>query len=185
MIYKIGVTLLSFGVLAACEPVPQSGTDAGIGNYFGAHVGRQAGRADALASLCPSLQFNTTTFAEYRAARCQRQGEAEGCSLPALDTEKSRAMASTLASLQNHSAEQVCAIAVDEAKSDEIFARYFIGLPVVRVAPPVIIAPVVEVVVEEPEPVVEEPEPVVEEPEPVVEEPEVVEEPAENIESPA
>lgn len=159
---------LGAGLLAACEPVPPGATIGGIDSYFAVNVGRQAGRAEAMASLCPSLQFNTSTLAQTRAAICEGQGLSAGCALPTLDAEKQRLKATTLTSLSGFTSEQACAYAEAEAAADSLFAGYFIGLPVARVVAPVAVAEPAPVV--EPEP---EPEP---DPEPTPEpEPEVVE----------
>lgn len=148
----------------------------GIGNnrvaqdsYFAANVGRLAGRAEAIAALCPTLTFNPVELELNRVAICEAEGEGESCGLPKLDAEKEKSFTETLASLNGIPAEQICADARAEAASDYAFADFLTGLQVarpvavIRAAAPVPAEPVVE------EPTPEEPapdEPLPEEPAP-------------------
>ena len=148
--YKTALALLGGGLLAACEPLPEGTSGNGLDSYFAVNVGRHAGRAEALASLCPSLQFNTATLQQKRSAICEGNGQNRACALPTLDAEMQHSKAATLASLHALSSEQACAYAHSEAVSDLTLAEYFIGLPVARVAQPVVAAPVPEPEPEEP-----------------------------------
>lgn len=108
-------------------------------SYFATNVGRLAGHAEALASLCPSLSYNANNLEVYRTAICEARVEGEttaDCELPRMDAEKARSFNATLASLNGQSAEQVCARANAEAAADNALAEFLTGVSVSRAATP-------------------------------------------------
>lgn len=140
--------------LAGCADGSSDSSSTAGNSYFATNVGRLAGHAEALASLCPTLSYSSNELDLNRAAICEAEGKgAVNCDLPRMDAEKARSFAATIASLNGQSAEQVCANARAEAASDYALASYLVGLPVPRVAAPAPAAPApAPAVVPEPEP---------------------------------
>ena len=122
-------------------------------SYFALNVGRMAGRAEAIASLCPTLSYNPNALELNRVAICEAEGNgAVSCDLPRLDSEKAKTYTATLNSLSGKPAEEICASARAEAASDFSFADYFIGLQVARSAPVATPAPEAEPAASEADP---------------------------------
>jgi len=150
------IIALTTGLAGCAAGIGIGNNGTALDSYFATNVGRLAGRAEAIASVCPTLTFNPVEVELNRVAICEAEGEGSvSCSLPRLDAEKEKSFAETLASLNGIPAEQVCADARAEAATDYALADYFIGLEVARPTPaPIVVAPAPE-----PEPV---PEPTVE-----------------------
>ncbi len=185
-VFYLGGMVVVAGCGGAILGFSEGQTGVGLDSYFATNVGRLAGHAEALASICPSLTFNEAELELNRKAICEAGGLGADCSLPGLDAEKTKSFDETMASLEGVPVEQVCADTRAEAAGSPPLADYLIGLQVVRRAVVPVPAPVVEP--EEPgpeEPAPEEPgleEPAPEEPapeEPAPEEP-APEEPAED-----
>ncbi len=157
-VFYLGGMVVVAGCGGAILGFSEGQTGVGLDSYFATNVGRLAGHAEALASICPSLTFNEAELELNRKAICQGEGLGADCSLPGLDAEKTKSFDETLASLEGVPVEQVCADTRAEAAGSPPLADYLIGLQVVRRA--VVPAPVVEP--EEPapeEPAPEEPAP--------------------------
>ncbi len=126
-------TLFSVGgfmVLAACATGELPGfslgrTGVGIDSYFATNVGRLAGHAEAIASLCPTLSYNAAELELNRVAICEGEGAAGDCSLPGLEASKEASFTETIASLQGKTPETICADARAEAAGSPPLADYF------------------------------------------------------------
>ena len=121
---------LVFGLLglAGCNALPGLVGDTGEGvldSYFAVNVGREAGHAEALAQLCPSLTYNADEIELNRVAICQGLGAADDCTLPTMDSEKQSSFDKTMASLKGVAPAQVCADARGEAEVDPTLAKYW------------------------------------------------------------
>ncbi len=117
--------------LAACAETQElpgfsiGRTGVGLDSYFSTNVGRLAGHAEAIASLCPSLTYTASNLELNRVAICEGEGFGPDCTLAGLDEAKEVSFTETIASLQGKTTETICSDARNEALTSPPLADYF------------------------------------------------------------
>lgn len=123
--------LFGIAALAGCTTLPgfsEGQTGNGYDSYFVTNVGRLAGHAEAIASICPSLSFNAAELEMRHVAICQGQGLEDNCALPGLTSEKDSAFAETVANLSATDPAEVCADTRADAQADPSLAAFLNGI---------------------------------------------------------
>jgi hypothetical protein len=124
---KSGIWVLGAVALTACSAVPgllSGDSGSALDSYFATSVGKVAGNAKALATVCPSLSFNQAELDLHRVAICRGGGMADDCTVPNLVSATEQAFTERMALLAGMSPAEVCTKASAEMSTDPVLAEY-------------------------------------------------------------